>query len=204
MRSWFPVSLPFSVLLVVSCGSPSPPQTPEEEVVSVQQEGGRTTEQSFEVEFQELDQPEQHYLLFRQELNLLDMNGFLAMESEAIATAVAEAGIKPTGYPVNLFYGWDTDRGWGDAAVAMPVAAGTTLKPYVLVTLPETKALMVEMKGSYDRLSVMHYALNEEISRNGYKPIPPSIEEYVVGPADTDDPAAFITRIYYNYEIPIE
>lgn len=205
MRLWLLYPIAFSLLVLVSCGSPASPDTPaEEEIVSVQQEGGDSTAQVLELEFRDLELPARHYLVFRQELNLLDMNGFLAMESEALALAVAKAGVQPTGYPVNLFYGWDTDRGWGDAAVAVPVTADTKLDPYVTITLPASNALMVQMEGSYERLSVMHYALNDEINRLGYKPLPPSIEEYVVGPADTDNPDEFITRIYYNYEIPAE
>jgi effector-binding domain-containing protein len=184
---------------LASCGT-TPDQVPEEEILSVETTGGDTTAQVLELEFKDLDMPERYYLVFRQELSVLDMNGFLAMESKALETAVAKAGIQPTGPPVSLFYGWDTDRGWGDAAVAVPVPAGTKLPPYVLVTLPATKSLMLSMDGSYQRLSVMHYSLNEEINTLGYVARPPSVEEYVVGPNDSDDPSEFKTRIYYSYE----
>ena len=202
MRSYLTFSIGLSLLLTFGCGAPSTPETTQEEILSVEQEGGDSTTQMLELEFNDLELPERPYLVFRQELNLQDMNGFLALESEALALAIAKAGVQPTGHPVNLFYGWDTDRGWGDAAVAMPVAAGTKLDPYVLITLPASRALMLQMEGAYDRLSVAHYALNEEINRLGYQPLPPSVEEYVVGPADTDNPEEFITRIYYNYETP--
>lgn len=174
------------------------------EVLSVEQAGGDTSSQVLELEFRDLDLPERHYLVFRQELDLRDMNGFLAIESDSLARKAARAGLQPSGPPVSLFYGWDTERGMGDAAVAIPVAPGTNLNPYVRISLPAGKSLMLEMEGGYERLSVMHYSLNEEIQRLGLTPLAPSIEEYVVGPADTDNPEEFRTRIYYRYENPTE
>lgn len=198
----------FYLLLVCTglyaCGDVTPATEDAEQIISVEQTGGDTTTRNLELAFFDLDLPVLNYLVFRQELALQDMNGFLAIESDSLARKAKRAGLEPIGPPVSLFYGWDAERAWGDAAVGMPVRPGQTLPPYVRIDLPATKALMLEMEGSYDRLSVMHYSLNEEIARRGVKPVPPSIEEYVVGPADTDNPDEFRTRIYYRYETPAE
>lgn len=196
----------FSLLLflLVACGTDAPSDAVQEEILSVEQTGGDTTARDLELNFFDLDLPELNYLVFRQELALQDMNGFLAIESDSLARKADRAGLESIGPPVALFYGWETERGWGDAAVGMPVGKNITLPPYVRVDLPPAKALMLEMDGSYERLSVMHYSLNAEIERLGVTPVPPSIEEYVVGPADTNNPAEFKTRIYYRYETPSE
>lgn len=196
---------PLLCLLVWACSDePKLPEAEPDQVISVVQEGGDTTARAMSLEFRDLELPERHYLVFRQELQLADMNGFLAIESDSLARKAARAGLQPSGPPVSLFYGWDVERGWGDAAVALPVEPTVELPPYVRVTLPAGKAVMLEMEGGYEQLSVMHYALNDELARLGVKPLPPSIEEYVVGPADTKDPTEFQTRIYYRYESSTE
>lgn len=209
MRCFHPLYLSILSCLLIACGETTSPEvaatvntSASESIVSVTQAGGDTTARTLAVDIQEIDLPERYYLVFRQELDLRDMNGFLAMESDALSEAFATAGLTPTGPTTALFYAWDTDRGWGDAAVALPVDADTRLLPYARISLPARLALMLEMRGSYERLSVMHYALNEALQSRGYQPVPPSIEEYIVGPADGKSPEEFITRIYYPYEIP--
>lgn len=191
-------------LLTVCCFAcnSTAPETAEETILSKEIEGGDTTSRVTELEYLELDLPERHYLVFRQDLSLLDMNGFLGMESDALNKAAKEAGLTTTGPSTSLFYEWDTDRGWGDAAVALPVAAGTSLPPYVTIALPPQKAIALELDGPYDGLTAMHYALDAELKRRGLTAAKPSIEEYVVGPLDTKDPTQFKTRLIYTYENP--
>ena len=183
----------------VACSS-TEPETAEETILSKTIEGGDSTASVTSLEYLELDLPERHYVVFRQDLSLLDMNGFLGMESEVLDKAAKEARLKTTGPATSLFYEWDTDRGWGDAAVALPVAAGTSLPPYVTIALPAQKAIALDLDGPYDGLSAMHYALDAELRRRGLVASKPSIEEYPVGPLDTKDPSKFKTRLIYTYE----
>ncbi|WP_273444770.1 GyrI-like domain-containing protein [Neolewinella agarilytica] len=191
-------------LLMVCCFActSTEPEAAEETILSKETEGGDTTARVTTLEYLELDLPERHYVVFRQDLSLLDMNGFLAMESDALNKAAKEAKLKTTGPSTSLFYEWDTDRGWGDAAVALPVAAGASLPPYVTIALPPQKAIALELDGPYDGLSAMHYALDAELKRRGLTAAKPSIEEYTVGPLDTKDPTQFKTRLIYTYENP--
>lgn len=174
------------------------------EIVSTVQEGGDTSVQTLQLDYLDLDLPERHYLVFRQELSLLDVNGFFGMETEALSVAASRAGVVATGPMTALTYAWDTQRGWADVAVALPVAAGTELPPYVTVTLPPSKAIALDMQGSYNALSAMHVALNQELQRRALQPVLPSIEEYPVGPQQTADENDFSTRIIYQYESPAE
>lgn len=187
---------PVILLLCFACGKSGE----AEEIISKTTEGGDTSVQTVQLEYLDLDLPERHYLVFRQELSLLDVNGFFGMETEALSVAASKAGIVATGPMTAFTYAWDTERGWSDVAVALPVASGTKLPPYVTITLPATKAIALDMNGSYSALSAMHVALDRELNRRGLKPRLPSIEEYPVGPQQTADENEFVTRIIYPYE----
>jgi effector-binding domain-containing protein len=183
--------------LFLGCGQSG---SDKEEVITTQETGGEERMETLALNYEELDLPERHYLVFLQELSLLDMEGFLEVESKALVEAANEAGITPLGPPTSLFYQWDTEAGRGEAAVALPVAAEAQLPPYVNIALPASRALSLEFEGSYDRLSAMHYALDAEMQRRGHRPRKPSIEEYSVGPLDSVEVAAFRTRIIYPIE----
>lgn len=190
---------PILVMICFACGKGT---DAEEKVISTTIEGGDTSVQTLQLEYLDLDLPERQYLVFRQELSLLDVNGFFGMETEALSVAASKAGVIATGPMTAFTYAWDTERGWSDVAVALPVEAGTKLPPYVTVTLPATKAIALDMNGSYSALSAMHVALSQEINRRGLKQLLPSIEEYPVGPQQTADENDFVTRIIYQYESP--
>ncbi|WP_020570570.1 hypothetical protein [Neolewinella persica] len=194
----------FCLISFYSCGDATKVPAEEEEILSTTLEGGDTSVQVMKLDYIDLDLPERHYLVFRQELSFLDMNGFLGMESEALSVAATKGGIVATGPMTALIYVWDTDRGWGDAAVALPVAAGTKLPPYVTITLPATKAIALDFKGTYEALSAMHVSLDQELKRRGLEHALPSIEEYTVGPLQAEDPNDFETRIIYPYIIPAQ
>lgn len=198
----------FSVLIALSlsmfhCRGEQSGQA-EEEILSKEIVGGDTTTQVMKLDYLELELPERHYLVFRQELAFPDINGFLGMESEALSMAATKAGVVATGPMSALTYEWDTERGWGDVAVALPVSAGTQLPPYVTISLPANKAIALEWTGTYDRMSAMHVSLDQELQRRAVKPVYPCIEEYPVGPLQVADPHDFQTRIIYAYETPAQ
>lgn len=189
---------PVLLLLCFACGKSGDVK----EIVSKTTEGGDTTVQTIQLEYLELELPERNYLVFRQELSLLDVNGFFGMETEALSVAASKAGLVTNGPMTAFTYEWDTERGWSDVAVALPVTPDTKLPPYVNVAIPANKAIALEMLGSYSALSAMHVALSQELKRRGLKQVLPSIEEYPVGPQQTADENEFVTRIIYQYESP--
>lgn len=189
----------------MACGQDPGPQAgdvvaTETRIVS----GDTVVSDAVQLNYLDLELPERHYAVLRQELSLLDVNGFFGMETEALSTAATKAGVVATGPYSALTYEWDTERGWADVAVALPVAKGTQLPPYVTITLPATKALALDMAGSYQALSVMHVALDQELKRRGLRPTLPAIEEYPVGPLQTSDENEFRTRIIYPYASPAQ
>lgn len=183
-----------------SCTNGSVPD--EGEIVATNTEGGDSTETLLQLNFQDLELADRYYLVFRQELPFAEMNGFLALEGKRLANEVLDAGVEPLGPLSSLFYAWDTEAGMGDAAVAIQVAENTELPPYVTVKIPATRALALDLDGSYQRLSAFHVGLGEELKRRGLRPVTPSIEEYYVGPLQTRDPNEFRTKIIYPYAQP--
>ncbi|OAV45435.1 hypothetical protein A3850_013450 [Lewinella sp. 4G2] len=185
------------VLLTLILGACKQEGTVVSEEVKV--EGGDTTAQSLSLDFTEIELKDATYLVFRQELSLQDVPGFLAIEADSLNNKANRGGVKAAGPMTSLFYVWEPETGTADAAVALPVEKGTKLSPYVSITLPDGPALALTMDGPYDRLSAFHYALSAELQTRGYKPVAPSIEEYIVGPLETRDAQEFKTRIIYPY-----
>jgi|GEM_PF-3218174 len=176
----------------------------KEEIVAREISGGDTSSRTMRLDYIDLKLPERHYLVFRQELSFQDINGFIGMESEALTTTATKSGVVATGPLSLLTYEWDTERGWGDLAVALPVAAGTRLPPYVTITLPAAEAIALEWTGTYDRTTAMHLSLDQELKRRNLKPVNPSVEEYLIGPLQVSDPHEFKTRIVYAYATPAQ
>ncbi len=191
----FTLSLAFYVLLLL----PSCQQTGEVVDVDRQVAGGDTTDQLLSLDIAEVELPKRSYLIFRQELGLQDVPGFLAIEADSLRRKASRASVEAAGPMTGLFYEWDVDQGYADAAVALPVEGGTELMPYVTISFEAQPALAVEFAGSYDRLSAYHLALGEALRARGLTPAGPSIEEYIVGPDDTKDRDAFRTRIIYPF-----
>lgn len=169
---------------------------------AVTTEGGETTTQELSLEFMDLDLPAKSYAVFRQELSFRDVNGFLAIEGDSMMRKMTRANIEPLGSMTTLTYVWDTQRGFADVATAIEVEPGTSFPPYAVINFPATKALSVDLEGPYDRLSIYHLALGEELKRRGLIAGPPSFEEYLVGPTETRDADKFRTRITYPYTSP--
>lgn len=195
-----------ALLCLASCGAPAPADAgPTEEIIATEMIGGQPEVTAVtELDYEELDLPERHYLVLRQALPFAEVNGFFGIESEALMLAATRAGVVATGPLSLLTYVWDGERGRAELAVALPVAEGTELAPYVTITLPESPALALEVRGSLDQLSPVHLALDHEVRRRRVLPLLPSVEEYVVGPLQTSNPDEFVTRIVYAYAKPAE
>ncbi|MGK0452077.1 MAG: hypothetical protein ACJAXE_002749, partial [Neolewinella sp.] len=71
--------LPVTLLLCFACGKGG---NAAEEVISTSLEGRDSSIRTLQLEYLDLELPERQYLVFRQELSLLDVNGFLGVETE--------------------------------------------------------------------------------------------------------------------------
>ncbi|MBC6994062.1 GyrI-like domain-containing protein [Neolewinella lacunae] len=172
---------------------------PAEVVVATVTDAGDSIFRSISLNYRTEEMPERHYLILRKELSLPKMQDFLATESQVLRAKAVAAGIQSLGPPSHLFYSWEPEKGWGDAAVALPVAADVELPPYLTINLPATPALSLEFEGSHAALPALHYALGTELSRRSLHASKPSIEELLVGPADSVPVSNYRTRLIYPY-----
>lgn len=187
MRTHLSISPSLLLLMLLTACNPGPTTSG----------GGVSSEKTIDVDVEVIDLPQRYYLVLRQELPLDNMTGFFGIEGPALLAAARAAEIEPIGPLSGLFYTWDTEAGYGDAAVALPVAPGTTLAGYVGITLPAGRAFAAPLDGPYPGLGAIHYALGAQFQLEDVRPATPSIEEYLVGPADGAEEADFKTRVIY-------
>ena len=151
----------------------------------------------YDIEIVPIDMEERHYLVLRSRLPLDNMNGFMAIEGQNLKLRAHQAGIEPTGHLSTLFYEWDVETGIGEAAVALPVEAGTELPPYVNITIPAGPGISTAMQGPYSLLGAFHDAMNDYLRANSLQSTTPTIEEYIMGPTATPDTNSYVTLITY-------
>ena len=97
-----------------------------------------------------------------------------------------------------LYYTWDTTAGTADVAIAVQLREAP-LNPgnYSFITIPASKAILVDFYGSYDKLGAAHDALHQYAKEKGLKLKYPAIEEYVGDPGTETDPNKVLTKVYY-------
>lgn len=186
-RCYFFTLLSVILLASVSCSDAKKNSPPE----------AKAEVKTTDINAQVIELPERHYLVLRQRLPLDNMTGFFGIESQALADAAKEAGIEATGPLTGLFYEWNEEEGIGEAAVALPVNPGTTLRNYVPITLPATKAFAATLEGSYIGLGAVYFGLAAQFQLQKVNAQIPTLEEYLVGPVDGVDESQFKTRVIH-------
>ncbi len=101
-----------------------------------------------------------------------------------------------------LYFSWDEVNKKTDIGIAFPVDGLTTVNDPELsiVDVPESKAAMDVLHGSYEGLGKIHHLLMNYAIKNGYdmSSVPVlAIEEYTVGPMSELSPENWETNIYY-------
>jgi effector-binding domain-containing protein len=100
-----------------------------------------------------------------------------------------------------LYYTWDTAAGTTDVAIAarlkvVPASSGS----YSVITIPASRALLVDFYGPYDKMGIAHDAIHRYAKEKGLKLKFPAIEEYVGDPGAEADPNKVLTKVYYLIE----
>ena len=97
-----------------------------------------------------------------------------------------------------LYYTWDTTAGTTDVGIAVRLKeTPKTSGSYSVITIPASKALVVDYYGPYDKMGVAHDAIHKYAKDKGLKPTYPAIEEYVGDPGVETDPNKVLTKVYY-------
>lgn len=109
-------------------------------------------------------------------------------------------GIEAKGPGTALVFRWDEAAGKAELGIGNPVAPASAPEAPGLsqVRVAEARAAMTEVRGSYEQLPDAHAAMTAHLSRQGQQP-DLVVEEYSLSQAETDDPSAWITRLYYLY-----
>jgi effector-binding domain-containing protein len=82
--------------------------------------------------------------------------------------------------------------------VAAAIPASDRVKVYELPGLEQAASTVY--KGSYDGISEAYQAIMAWVESNGYRITGPDREWYLVSPADTQDPAEYVTEIQFPIE----
>jgi effector-binding domain-containing protein len=149
---------------------------------------------------QETTLPGRHYLMHREVVSFADMGNFFQTHMPRLATDMQNAKIAMAGTPSGLFYKWDEARQESDAAVAIPVAPGTSLKGYSMLEMPGGKALLIDYYGSYEGSAVAHEAMDKYMKEMNLSLKGPVLEEYVTDPVSEPDTAKWHTKVIYFVE----
>ncbi|TFD52732.1 AraC family transcriptional regulator [Cryobacterium frigoriphilum] len=115
---------------------------------------------------------------------------------DAVAREMDDHGVEILGPPTAVYHGVITDSvevtvGFRVAALATPRAAS------VIEDLPGGPAVVAVHTGGYDTIGETHQRLTDWICQQHLAAASLSWEEYVIGPAESPDPAAWQTRLVY-------
>lgn len=141
--------------------------------------------------------PGHTYAGVRKTMAMNDMMKFFAntygMLGKALNSQIA-------GPAAGLFYKWDTVAHQADIAAVFPVMDTTKpVKGVSFITVPSSKAYMVEVTGPYSSSGKAHNALMKHVGETKAN-LSLVIEEYKVGPYQTPDSNKYVTDIYYLYQ----
>ena len=111
-------------------------------------------------------------------------------------------GIVPSGPWSVIYFTWDQAAGKTDLGIAFPVdnLEGIEDPELSVVEIPECKAAMDVLHGSYEGLTTIHQGLmqyTQEKGYNGHGLSAMAVEEYVVDPMQEPNPDSWVTNIYY-------
>jgi len=141
------------------------------------------------------------YAAIRKKMENTFVADFFPAAYSLILPAIPEKGLKVNGPACGFFYSWDDTNQEGDMAAAIPVDAYRELgEETVMITLPKSKAYLMESLGLYRRTSPAYRAMHRFVAKNGLVLKPPVIEEYDIDPEQMYDMSKSRTKIYFFAE----
>lgn len=145
----------------------------------------------------EVDLPERHFVMQRQEVEMANIQQFYATNLGSLFSKVQKAGVEMAGMPCGLFFKWDQAQNKTDMAAAIPVAESLIIDGVSSLSIPARKALQVDFYGEYHDLSKAHNAIDAYMKDYGILNDIPIIEEYVTDPSTEKDPSKWLTKVSY-------
>lgn len=155
-----------------------------------------------EQNIQETTIPARTYLAWRKEIGTDEITN-QAMWQEAFGAVHAYAqshnsNIKGPG--TAIYFTWDEPKGRTDFAIGNVVEGITEIddSSLSLVSILESKAIVMTVKGTYDKLMEAHIALGKYAGEKGLT-AGIAFEEYITTSMDNPDPEHWETRVYWCY-----
>lgn len=149
------------------------------------------------IDVQVVDLPIRHFIGLRQTVGMEGLGDVFAQNTPKVFEAVNKAGMEMAGMPCGLYFTWDEAAGMTDCAQVIPVKEAQTINGFESMSIPQTRALLVEYYGSYEGVAAAHQALDKYMKKEGVQMIEPAIEEYVTDPMAESDTSKWLTRVYY-------
>ncbi len=126
---------------------------------------------------------------------------------------IAQNNLQISGPWTVMYFNWDMENMQSELAIAFPISnfgngeggvdnTVITDPELSIVEVPESKASLGVMKGSYDALKDTHMALIEyaEAQGNSQGGLPVmALEEYLVGPMQDPNEENWTTNVYYMH-----
>jgi effector-binding domain-containing protein len=133
---------------------------------------------------------------YRGLIPLAELSEFFRITFDAVAREMEDHGVQIMGPPTAVYHAMAGDTvevtaGFPVAALATPRAAS------VIDVLPGGPAVVAVHTGGYDTIRDTHRLLSAWVDKQHLAPTALIWEEYVVGPAENPDPAAWQTRLVY-------
>lgn len=156
--------------------------------------------------FTETTFPGKKYLALKKSLTFADITNKQMYEEagQKLGAYITSHGLTPTGPWTVIYFNWNMEANTTDIAISFPIANLESVDDaeLSLVELPETKAVMMTLEGSYEGLSDAHMKTAQELTDKGhtYADHAVAIEEYIVDPMHEPDPTKLRTNIYHLYK----
>ena len=119
-----------------------------------------------------------------------------------LAKYIKQNNLTITGSWSVLYFLWDEQNHKAEIGIALPIAETPMINDseFTLTAIPESKAAMAVLEGSYEKLGethqlLMQYAKNNSLDFNNVPVI--AVEEYAVSPKQDNNPENWRTNIYY-------
>lgn len=156
---------------------------------------------SKQFEVQEIDYPEQQFVMTRQTVNIEDITNFYQERLPKLHQSCINKKLEMDGQPCGIFFTFDEAKNETDMAAAIPVKKamdlGDDMKAF---TQGNGKALLIDYYGNYEGSVHAHNAMMAYVEGKNYKIKPAVIEQYITDPTTEPDPNKWLTKIYYFLE----
>jgi effector-binding domain-containing protein len=151
-------------------------------------------------EIKEVSYKPKKYLAWKKEITTGEITNQVMYEEgfQKIFGYVKNNRLKTLGPCTLLYFKWDEPEGYASIALAVPVEDIETVnEPELsLVNIPESKAALAALYGSYNGLKTLHESLMAYCELHRFK-ITLTVEEYTIDRLQELNPANWVTNVYY-------